>query len=200
MPPALRDEIVIANAAGAGTENRISPRAAVALINALAARARPPRPRPHRRAAGLGHRPRHAPRVACSPPRPVAASSSARPAPTAREGASALAGALRTTRFGIVTFAVLNHGVPVPEARRRQDAFVTKLAAATGAEPWRYPDAAVPAFNEAEVHSFGRIRPRALGASRQCSDGPRYAIAFFSRSCASSAAEKPQSASASSVC
>jgi D-alanyl-D-alanine carboxypeptidase len=67
------------------------------------------------------------------------------------EGACALAGALRTSRFGIVTFAVLNRGLPVPTARRRQDAFVTQLAAALGATPWPYATAAAPAFDQARV-------------------------------------------------
>lgn len=61
-------------------------------------------------------------------------------------GASALAGVLRTRRYGTVTFAVLNHGVPVPEARRRQDAFVRALIAATDAEPWPYTQPTEPDF------------------------------------------------------
>jgi len=36
-------------------------------------------------------------------------------------GASALVGAISTSDQGTVYFAILNHGVPVPEARRRQD-------------------------------------------------------------------------------
>ena len=67
------------------------------------------------------------------------------------EGASALAGALHTKRYGTVTFAILNHGVGVPDARRRQDAFVAKLVAATDAEPWPYQIPAAPAFEAAEV-------------------------------------------------
>src|SRR5215470_14085253 len=35
VPPELRDEIVIDNGAGAGTTNRLSPRAAVTLLRAL---------------------------------------------------------------------------------------------------------------------------------------------------------------------
>src|SRR5262249_2164262 len=35
LPPALRDEVVIDNAAGAGETNRMSPRAAVGLLHAL---------------------------------------------------------------------------------------------------------------------------------------------------------------------
>jgi len=150
VPPALRDEIVIINAAGAGTENRISPRAAVALLQALA-----------RELGRSGHD--------LTAVLPVSGIDSGTlhdrllVAPAGRgivvgktgtygsEGASALAGALHTTRFGTVTFAVLNRDVPVPEARRRQDAFVTRLAAVTGAEPWRYTTGAAPAFDQAEI-------------------------------------------------
>lgn len=150
VPPAMRGEIVIANAAGGGTENRISPRAAVALIKALAAElarsghdltaALP--------VSGIDQGTLHSRLLAAPAGRGIVVGKTGT---YGSQGASALAGALRTTRFGVVTFAVLNHGLPVPEARRRQDAFVTKLAAATSAEAWRYPNAAVPAFNEAEV-------------------------------------------------
>jgi D-alanyl-D-alanine carboxypeptidase/D-alanyl-D-alanine-endopeptidase (penicillin-binding protein 4) len=150
VPPALRDQIVIANAAGAGTQNRISPRAAVALIDALA-----------RELARTGHDLTTVLPVSGIDPGTLRGRLLAAPAAPGivvgktgtygSEGASALAGALRTTRFGTVTFAVLNKDVPVPEARRRQDAFVTKLVAATGAEPWPYPAAAPPAFDAAQV-------------------------------------------------
>src|SRR5262249_39200416 len=66
-------------------------------------------------------------------------------------GASALAGVLHTRNHGTVTFAVLNHGVPVPEARRRQDAFVRALIAATDAEPWPYEAPTRPAYLQAIV-------------------------------------------------
>ena len=44
-------------------------------------------------------------------------------------GASALIGAIPTTDRGTVYFAILNHGVPVAEARRRQDRFLRALLA-----------------------------------------------------------------------
>ena len=48
-------------------------------------------------------------------------------------GACALAGVVETRRWGRVTFAVLNHDVPVLEARQRQDAFVRAIVADAGA-------------------------------------------------------------------
>jgi D-alanyl-D-alanine carboxypeptidase/D-alanyl-D-alanine-endopeptidase (penicillin-binding protein 4) len=150
VPAPLRDEITISNAAGAGTENRISPRAAVALLGAL-----------RRELARLGRELPAVLPVSGVDPGTLHDRLLAPPAGRAivvgktgtygSEGASALAGALRTSRFGIVTFAVLNHGVAVPEARQRQDAFVAALAAALGAEPWPYTTAAAPAFDQAEV-------------------------------------------------
>lgn len=150
VPPALRDEIVITNAAGAGTTTRLSPRATVALLDAL------------RRELA-----RHGRDLTAVLPVSGIDSGTLRDrllaAPAGRgivvgktgtygsEGACALAGALRTPRFGVVTFAILNRGVPVPDARRRQDAFVKKLAATLGAEPWPYAAAAPPAFDQAEI-------------------------------------------------
>ncbi len=150
VPPALRDEIVITNAAGGGTTNRISPRAAVALTDAL-------------RQELARHGQELSAVLPVSGIDPGTLRDRLLEPPAGRglvvgktgtygsEGASALAGALRTTRFGIVTFAVLNRGVPVPEARQRQDAFVTKLAAALEAMPWPYAGPAAPAFDQAEV-------------------------------------------------
>ncbi len=66
-------------------------------------------------------------------------------------GACALAGAIRTDRHGIVYFAVLNRGVPVEPARRRQDGFVRALLADLGGDPWPYRRDDSPAFTRAEV-------------------------------------------------
>jgi D-alanyl-D-alanine carboxypeptidase/D-alanyl-D-alanine-endopeptidase (penicillin-binding protein 4) len=49
---------------------------------------------------------------------------------------SALAGRARTRRFGDVTFALIDHGIPVPEAHRRQDAFVRIILSRGEALPW----------------------------------------------------------------
>ena len=150
VAPELRDEIRIANAAGAGTENRISPRAAVALLAALT-----------RELAAHGRTLTDVLPVSGIDPGTLRERLLEPPAGRGlvvgktgtygSEGASALSGVLRTARYGTVTFAVLNHGVPVPEARRRQDAFVARLAAATGAEPWPYDTPAAPAFTAADA-------------------------------------------------
>ena len=58
---------------------------------------------------------------------------------------------LRSSRYGIVAFGVLNAGVPVPEARARQDAFVRALIDAVGAEPWPYETPTRPAYTLAIV-------------------------------------------------
>ncbi|MEO7435962.1 MAG: D-alanyl-D-alanine carboxypeptidase, partial [Candidatus Binatia bacterium] len=150
VPAELRDEIVITNGAGAGTTTRISPRAAVALVNAL-----------DHELARLGHDLTAVLPVSGIDPGTLHNRLLTAPAGRAivvgktgtygSEGASALAGMLHTTRYGKVTFAVLNRGVAVPEARRRQDAFVNKLVTATGAVPWPYTTAARPAFDQAVV-------------------------------------------------
>jgi len=64
---------------------------------------------------------------------------------------SALAGIARTRAHGAVTFAILNHGLPVPEARRRQDAFVQALIGEAGGIPWKYEALSKPPFSEAKV-------------------------------------------------
>jgi D-alanyl-D-alanine carboxypeptidase/D-alanyl-D-alanine-endopeptidase (penicillin-binding protein 4) len=66
-------------------------------------------------------------------------------------GASALVGAIPTRDRGTVYFAILNHGVPVPEARRRQDRFVRALLAHVHSVPWNYQPDARSAVARAEV-------------------------------------------------
>ena len=150
VPAEMRDEIVITNGAGAGTTTRISPRAAVALVNAL----------DHELArlgldltavlpvSGIDPGTLHGRLLTAPAGRAIVVGKTGT---YGSEGASALAGMLHTTRYGKVTFAVLNRGVAVPEARRRQDAFVNKLVTATGAVPWPYTAAARPAFDQAVV-------------------------------------------------
>jgi len=60
-------------------------------------------------------------------------------------------GIARTRRWGMVTFAILNSWVPVPEARRRQDAFVRSLLDAGGAVPWPYHPLTSPPFTDARL-------------------------------------------------
>lgn len=147
VAPELRTEIVIENGAGAGTTNRISPRAAVALLGALA--------------SDLARDGRDL--TAVLPVSGIDPGTLEQRVPELRGlivgktgtfgsvGASALAGALRTPRQGVVMFAVLNHGVAVPEARARQDAFVRALVAATEAQPWPYTTPMSAPYLEAEV-------------------------------------------------
>jgi D-alanyl-D-alanine carboxypeptidase/D-alanyl-D-alanine-endopeptidase (penicillin-binding protein 4) len=134
VPAAMHDEIVIDNGAGAGTTNRLSPRATVAILRALErALARVQRgPTDVLPVSGvdpgtlqerlLDHR-----RVVVG-----------KTGTFGSVGACALAGLLTTDRYGVVAFAVLNRDVPVPDARARQDAFVRALIEATGATPWPY--------------------------------------------------------------
>ena len=66
-------------------------------------------------------------------------------------GASALVGAIPTSDRGTVYFAILNHGVPVPEARRRQDRFVRALLQHLASVPWNYQRDVRPAIARVEV-------------------------------------------------
>jgi|GEM_PF-924272 len=149
VPPALRAEIVLGDGAGAHPANRISPRAAVALLRALQEELA-------RHGQGLEavlpvagvdegtlrHRldgPGELGHVA------------AKTGTYGSYGACALAGAVRTAS-GLVYFAILNRGVPVEPARRRQDAFVRALLAALPTTPFPYDRDTTPAFARAEVH------------------------------------------------
>jgi D-alanyl-D-alanine carboxypeptidase/D-alanyl-D-alanine-endopeptidase (penicillin-binding protein 4) len=66
-------------------------------------------------------------------------------------GASALIGALRSRERGTVYFAILNHGVPVAEARRRQDQLLRVLFERLRVVPWTYPRDTRPAVALAEA-------------------------------------------------
>jgi D-alanyl-D-alanine carboxypeptidase/D-alanyl-D-alanine-endopeptidase (penicillin-binding protein 4) len=66
-------------------------------------------------------------------------------------GASALVGAISTSDRGTVYFAILNHNVPVPEARRRQDRLVRALLAHLHSQPWNYRRDARPAIARTDV-------------------------------------------------
>jgi D-alanyl-D-alanine carboxypeptidase/D-alanyl-D-alanine-endopeptidase (penicillin-binding protein 4) len=66
-------------------------------------------------------------------------------------GASALVGAISTRDRGTVYFAILDHGVPVPEARRRQDRFVRALLTHLHSRPWSYQRDPRPAIAKAEI-------------------------------------------------
>jgi D-alanyl-D-alanine carboxypeptidase/D-alanyl-D-alanine-endopeptidase (penicillin-binding protein 4) len=149
VPAALRGEITLGDGAGAHRANRLSPRAAVALLRALqvdlaAAGASLADVLPvagvddgtlRHRLEGPGERGRVA----------------AKTGTYGSYGACALAGALRTRERGLVYFAILNRGVPVESARRRQDAFVRALLAALPGDAWPYTRDDAPAFTRAQV-------------------------------------------------
>ena len=65
------------------------------------------------------------------------------------DGASALIGAIATSDRGTIYFAILNHGVPVSDARRRQDRFVRALLAHYHTVPWDYVHDVRPAVARA---------------------------------------------------
>ena len=130
VPAPLRDAITIDDAAGLGTTNRLSPRVAVAIIDVLA--------------DDLARQELTLPDVL-----PVAGrdpgtlhdrlTGGAVVGKTGTIGSlsvSALAGRIRTRRFGEVTFAVIDRGLPVPEAHRRQDAFVRFILSEGEAHPF----------------------------------------------------------------
>jgi D-alanyl-D-alanine carboxypeptidase/D-alanyl-D-alanine-endopeptidase (penicillin-binding protein 4) len=145
VPAAMRDEIVVENAAGKGMTNRLSPRVAVALLAAL-----------ERETAAHGLTLRAVLPVSGIDPGTL----HKRLGPGVVVGktgtigslrASGLAGALSTQRHGRVLFAVLNHGLSVPEAQRRQDAFVRALLEGAGGGVWTYPTPDGPLYAAAEI-------------------------------------------------
>lgn len=149
VPAAMRSEITLSDGAGTDARNRLSPRAAVKLLRAL-----------EQELAATGY--------ALFDVLPVAGIDEG----TLRErlntpgeagrvvgktgtfgdyGASALIGAISTSERGTVYFAILDHGVPVPEARRRQDRFLRALLTRLHSVPWNYQRDTSPAVARAEV-------------------------------------------------
>ena len=146
-----RAAMVIDNAAGDGRTNQLTPRATVAMFQALgralAARGLSfPDVLP---VAGL------APgtledRLAESPYRGAVAGKSG----TVRVlRISTLAGVAYTRKFGRTFFAVMIRGIPLRAARERQDAFLRALRDVGGARPPRVRDAARRAFLEARLEA-----------------------------------------------
>jgi D-alanyl-D-alanine carboxypeptidase/D-alanyl-D-alanine-endopeptidase (penicillin-binding protein 4) len=149
VPPQMRAEIILGDGAGTDPSNRLSPRVVVKLLRAL-----------EEELATTGH--------ALSDILPVAGIDDG----TLRDrlngpgeaghvlgktgtfgdyGASALIGAIATTDRGTVYFAILNHDVPVPEARHRQDRFVRVLLGHLHSVAWSYERDPRPAISRAEV-------------------------------------------------
>jgi D-alanyl-D-alanine carboxypeptidase/D-alanyl-D-alanine-endopeptidase (penicillin-binding protein 4) len=152
LPADMRSEITLGDAAGTDPRNRLSPRAVVKLLQAL-----------DHELATSGHSladvlpvagiddgtlrnrlnaPGEAGRVA------------GKTGTYGSYGASALAGAIVTRDRGTVYFAILDHNVPVPEARRRQDRFVRALLMHLHSLPWKYQRDARPAFARAQVSTL----------------------------------------------
>jgi D-alanyl-D-alanine carboxypeptidase len=156
LPTAEREEVRLGDGAGTDRRNRLSPRAAAHLLRALEARlARDGRSLQdilpvsgldpgtlHARLDGPGER-------GCVV---------GKTGTYGDYGASALVGALRTAEHGTVYFAILNHGVPVPEARRRQDRMVREMIAQLHAVPWAYERDPRPAIALAQVEVVGAAR------------------------------------------
>lgn len=144
VPEVEPSEIVIDNGAGAGATNRLSPRAAVALLAVL------------ERELGT-HKLSLAdvlPVASVDPGTLHARLNDALVGKTGTFGslgASALAGVLHTRRWGAVTFAVLNRGVPVPDAQRRQDAFVEAVLRAGEPIAWPHRVLDAPTFTGASL-------------------------------------------------
>ena len=149
VPEEMRSEITLGDGAGTDPSNRLSPRAAVKLLRALEAEL-----------ARSGH--------ALYDILPVAGVDTGTlhdrlnsPEESGRVvgktgtfgdyGASALIGAIRTADRGTVYFAILNHGVPVPQARKRQDQFVGALLSHLNSVPWSYVRDARPAVARTEI-------------------------------------------------
>ena len=149
VPEAMRGEIILGDGAGTDARNRLSPRVAVRLLRAL-----------DRELASTGHKLFDILPVAGIDPGtlqrrlngPDEASRVVGKTGTFGDyGASALIGAIATTDRGTVYFAVLNHGVPVPEARRRQDRFVRVLLKSLHSRPWDYEPDAHPAIAKVQI-------------------------------------------------
>jgi D-alanyl-D-alanine carboxypeptidase/D-alanyl-D-alanine-endopeptidase (penicillin-binding protein 4) len=149
VPPEMSSEITLGDGAGTDPSNRLSPRVTVKLLRAL-----------EKELATNGH--------ALYDILPVAGVDDGTlhdrldgPGEAGRVvgktgtfgdyGASALTGAIATTDQGTVYFAILNHGVPVPQARLRQDRFVRALLADLHSVPWKYVRDPRPAVARAQV-------------------------------------------------
>jgi D-alanyl-D-alanine carboxypeptidase/D-alanyl-D-alanine-endopeptidase (penicillin-binding protein 4) len=151
VPEAMSGEITLGDGAGIDPRNRLSPRVAVKLLRAL-----------EQQLATSGH--------ALPDVLPVSGVDAGTLHDRLNEpdaigrvvgktgtygdyGASALIGAIRTRDQGEVYFAILNHGVPVPEARKRQDAFVRVLLGHLASVPWHHAADAQPAIARAQLVS-----------------------------------------------
>jgi len=155
VPPAMRSEITLGDGAGTDPRNRLSPRAAVALLRAL-----------EHELAASGHGLVDILPVAGVDPGTLhdrlnedgeSGRVVGKTGTYGDYGASALVGAILTRDRGIVYFAILNHGIEVPEARRRQDRMVRELLRRLHSMPWAYLPDARPAVARAQVEDVGKL-------------------------------------------
>ena len=149
VPEAMRSEITLGDGAGTDPRNRLSPRAAVSLLRAL-----------DTQLSTTGHALfdilpvsgiddgtlRHRLDESAEAGRVVGKTGT-----FGDYGASALVGAISTSDRGTVYFAILNHGIAVPEARRRQDRFVRALLTHLHSVPWNYQRDVRPAIARAQL-------------------------------------------------
>ncbi len=146
-----RASMVIDNAAGDGRNNQLSPRATVAMFEALE------RTLDKRGLSFAAVLP-----VAGVDPGTLEdrlAESRYRGAVAGKSGTvrvlriSTLAGVAYTRKFGRTLFAIMTRGLPLWAARERQNAFLRGLLDAGGARPLRARDPARPAFLEARLEA-----------------------------------------------
>jgi D-alanyl-D-alanine carboxypeptidase/D-alanyl-D-alanine-endopeptidase (penicillin-binding protein 4) len=149
VPKAMRSEITLGDGAGTDPRNRLSPRAAVKLLRALEVELAASRhglidilPVTGIDDGTLHNRLNDAEAIG----RVVGKTGT-----FGDYGASALVGAFPSSDRGTVYFAILNHGVPVPEARRRQDALVRVLLARLQSRSWNYQRDPRPAIARVQV-------------------------------------------------
>lgn len=149
VPATMRDEITLGDGAGTDGRNRLSPRSAVKLLRAL-----------EQELAQSGHR-----LVDILPVAGIDAGTLhdrfnapdqvgrvvGKTGTFGDYGASALIGAIPTSDRGTVYFAILNHGVPVPIARDRQNHFVAALLSRLHTVSWNYQPDARPAIARARL-------------------------------------------------
>lgn len=157
LPEEMRAEIHLGDGAGTDERNRLSPRAAVKLLRALEQElghsdhslvdALP--------VSGIDDGTLHARLDTPGLAGHVVGKSGT----FGDYGASALVGAIPTSDLGTVYFAILNHGVPVPEARRRQDRFLRALLERLHSLPWKYEPDTRPAVFRAEATLSGADAP-----------------------------------------
>jgi D-alanyl-D-alanine carboxypeptidase/D-alanyl-D-alanine-endopeptidase (penicillin-binding protein 4) len=171
LPLPLQSEVTVTNAAGAGELNRLSPRAAVAILWNL---------RRYLRAQGKelpSVLPVNSLDVGTLKKRlgeePYRGCIVGKTGTFGSVGATALVGVLRTSKYGHVAFAVLNSWLAVPEARHRQDVFLRALIDATHAKPWDYVSHEKPIFSEAIVDPRSGAVPVHCLPSSQCSEKSR---------------------------